>query len=79
MSYIFFRKCLLVFPEDTQEYIENEIKSFAELNIKILGTCNTKLNQQKAQLLAKKRRKFAGTSTTEEDEHKLMAELASKL
>ena len=68
---------MLIWPEDTQTFVENEIKNFAELNTEVLGTCNAKLNEIKAQLLVNKRRKIV--ELNEEDEHKLLVELSRKL
>ena len=68
-----FRKALLVFPEDTKEFIEKEIEDFTELEIKVIGTCCTKLNKQKATLLVNKRRKI---KDIKEDE--LLLEMSRK-
>lgn len=68
-----FRKALLVFPDDTKDYIQSEM---AENELKILGSCTVKLNQQKATLLVKKRRKLV--DLPEEEEHKLLVDLSRK-
>ena len=68
-----FRKALLVFPDDTKEFIESEM---AESELKILGSCSVKLNQQKATLLVNKRRKF--TELADDEEHKLLVDLSRK-
>jgi len=68
------RKALLVFPEDTKEYIEKEIADYTaenEMEIKVIGTCCTSLNKQKAQLLVNKRRKIK-----ELNEDELLVELS---
>eukprot|EP00093_Oithona_nana_P004470 04470.XXX_18510_25419_1 [CDS] Oithona nana genome sequencing. len=65
------RKALLVFPDDTKDYIQSEM---AENELKILGSCTVKLNQQKATLLVKKRRKLV--DLPEEEEHKLLVDLS---
>ena len=71
--YPIFRKALLVFPDDTKDYIQSEM---AENELKILGSCTVKLNQQKATLLVKKRRKLV--DLPEEEEHKLLVDLSRK-
>ena len=64
---------MLVFPDDTKEFIESEM---AESELKILGSCSVKLNQQKATLLVNKRRKF--TELADDEEHKLLVDLSRK-
>ena len=66
---------MIVFPEDTKEYIESEIANYADMELKILGTCCVKLNKQKATLLVKKRRKLK--EGVNEDE--LLMEMSSKI
>ena len=65
---------MLVFPEDTKEYIESEISNYTDMEVKVLGTCCVKLNKQKATLLVKKRRKLK--EGVNEDE--LLMEMSSK-
>ena len=65
---------MLVFPEDTKEYIESEIANYTDMEVKVLGTCCVKLNKQKATLLVKKRRKLK--EGVNEDE--LLMEMSSK-
>ena len=72
--FCYFRKALLVFPEDTKEFIEKEIEGFTELEIKVIGTCCTSLNKQKAQLLVNKRRKIK-----ELNEDELLLEMSRKI
>jgi len=67
------RKALLVFPDDTKDFIQSEM---AENELKILGSCTVKLNQQKATLLVNKRRKFGDLA--EDEEHKLLVDLSRK-
>ena len=65
---------MLVFPEDTKEYIESEIANYTDMEVKVLGTCCVKLNKQKATLLVKKRRKLKEG----ENEDELLMEMSSK-
>ena len=66
---------MIVFPEDTKEYITSEIANYTDMEVKIIGTCCAKLNKQKATLLVKKRRKLA--EGVNEDE--LLMEMSSKI
>ena len=74
MIFLNFRKALLVFPEDTKEYIESEIANYTDMEVKVLGTCCVKLNKQKATLLVNKRRKLKEG----ENEDELLMEMSSK-
>ena len=65
---------MLVFPEDTKEYIESEIANYTDMEVKVLGTCCVKLNKQKATLLVNKRRKLKEG----ENEDELLMEMSSK-
>ena len=64
----------MVFPEDTKDFVDQELKSN---QMKVLGTCQSKLNSQKAQLLLNKRRKLK--KMTSDQEHQLNIELSRKL
>ena len=71
MFFKLFRKALLVFPDDTKDFIQSEMN---DNELKILGSCSVKLNQQKATLLVNKRRKIKEMG--EDEEHTLLVELS---